>query len=195
MNDQLSLQADSSKDASPQRPKRRQMLCTRMLNNDYIKHIVRINRLCVEPVLRTVLDRESTSHAITCLGRRTSSSVYPVDLLVVALDSVELEPRHAAHLVWSRASILRCCALDNVRESLDVSVVGAVSAQVEHGDLLVGEVVVTREALVGLRTLGDGVVECEGGDVGHDALVEAGRVACGVEEGGNGADGYGCCFG
>lgn len=117
--------------------------------------------------------------------------MYPVDLRVVALDSIELQPRNTTHLVGSGASILGRSALDNIGKSLDVSKVCARCTQVEHGDLLVGEVVVAREARVGLGALGDGVVEREGGDVGHNALVEAGRVACGIEEGGDGADGDG----
>lgn len=117
--------------------------------------------------------------------------MYPVNLLVITLNGIELQPRYAAHLVGSRARVLWRSALDDVGERLYVAVVGSFSAHVEHGDLLVREVVVARQALCGFRARGDGVVERESGYVGHDAVVEARGVTCCVEEGGDGAGGDG----
>jgi hypothetical protein len=146
--------------------------------------------LSVEPVLRTVLDRKRPLNTLTRLGRRASRSVHPVNLLVIALDSIELQPRNATHVVRSRRRILWRSALDRVGQRLYVAVV-CLSAQIKRRDLLGVEVVVARDAFCGLGTSGDGVVERESGDVGHDAAVEARGVACCVEEGGDCAVGDG----
>jgi hypothetical protein len=85
----LSHQADQSKDASPQLPKRRQMLCTNdAITNDHARSI----RGSVEPVLRTIINAECTLEAFTCLWWLASCSVYTVDIRVIALDSVQLQP-------------------------------------------------------------------------------------------------------
>lgn len=85
----LSHQADQSKDASPQLPKRRQMLCT---NDAITNDNARSFRCSVEPILRTVIDAKGALEAFTCLWCLASCSVYTVDLLVITLDSVQLQP-------------------------------------------------------------------------------------------------------
>jgi hypothetical protein len=118
--------------------------------------------------------------------------VYSVDLLVITLDGVELEPRDAAHVVWSSSRILGRGALDSVWRGLNVSVV-CLGAQIECGNLLGVEVVVTRDAVRSLGTSGDGVVKRKSRNVCHDAAVEARRVTCRIEKRGDRAVGNGRC--
>lgn len=145
-----------------------------------------LSRSCVEPVLCTVLHIEALGLALTRLGCDATSSVYPVDLLVVALDSVELQPCDAAEAVGALACGLGCGALDVVGLALDVAIVDSIGLELEEGDLLLGELVVAGDALDSFGIAGDGVVEGEGGDVGESLDVEAGGIAGGVEE---------CCYG
>jgi hypothetical protein len=140
-------------------------------------------RSCVEPVLCTVLHIEALGLALTCLGCDATGSVYSVDLLVVTLDSVELQPCDASEAVGALACGLGCGALDVVGLALDVAVVDSIGLELEQGDLLLGELVVAGDALDGFGVAGDGVVEREGGDVGESLDVEAGGIAGGVEEG------------
>jgi hypothetical protein len=121
--------------------------------------------------------------------------VHPVHLLIVASHSIELQPLHAAEVVLSLAGARGRGALDVVGLGLDPAVLRIRGAQVEQRDLLLGEFVVAGQAVRGFWTGRDRVVEREGRDVGHDAVVEARVVACGVEEGGYGAIGDGCGVG
>lgn len=151
--------------------------------------------LCVEPILRTVLDSEGTLDTLACRGRHATRSVYAVDLLVspvlvIADSSIELQPRDAAELVGTFASGLRRRAL-SIDAALDAAIVGLLGLEHEERDARGGELVVARQPLVGLGRAGDGVVECQIGDLRERVDVQAGGVTCHVEEGGDGADGLG----
>jgi hypothetical protein len=116
--------------------------------------------------------------------------VHTIDVLVVALDSVELQPRDATHAVRAKLGVLGRSALDGVWSSLHVAVVALWGSEIEHGNLFVGEVVVARGTLVGFFTDGDGVLESEVCDLGEDVVVEACSIACCIEESGLCAVGY-----
>lgn len=152
-------------------------------------------RLSVKPVFRTVLDSKATLNALTCLGRRASSSVDPVNLLVrpllvVADGSIELEPRDTAEFVFAEGSGLgrRAFCVDG---ALDTAVVGILRLEIEQRHAGSRKLVVARQAVVGLGRRGDGVVERERRHLSEHIGVEAGSITRSVEERGNCTRGLG----
>lgn len=117
----------------------------------------------IEPVLRTVLDGEATLDALARLGRNTTGSVYPVDLfvspvLVSTNSGIELQPRDAAETVGTQAGGGRGWALC-IDGAFDTAVVDILGLEHEEWDAGGGELVVARQALLGLWGDGNGVVE------------------------------------
>lgn len=163
------------------------MLLYKKWNTTTTQHL-RLAR--VEPVLCAVLNLERSLLSLTRLGRNATSSVYPVNLLVVTARTKKLQPRHTSQTIRSLARILGRIRL-GIKLGLDKAVVDNIGLELEEGRLVLCELVVAGEARGSLWALGDGVVEREGGDVGEDPVVEARVVAGGVEEGGDGAVGDG----
>lgn len=171
-----------NRNAEPVLPER-----LKMLYKNAPCHITRKrpNHLCVEPVLRAVLDSKGTLGSIACLWRNASCGVYSVNLLVVTLDGLQLQPRDAAEAIGTLAGIQWGCALDLIGLCLDISVVDLVGLELEQGDLLLGELVVARQTRLGFGRCGDGVVKSQASHVGEDLDVEACSIARGIEERGN----------
>ena len=161
-------------------------------NNQSTRH-----DLSVKPVLRTVLHRKTALNPTAVLRRHTTRSVYPVNLVVrprrLALSrnrSIQLEPRNTTQTIRSLGRSRGRSTL-GINSTLHTTEVVLVRLEHEERDARGGELMVTRETLVCLCGRGDRVVECEVGDLAEDVHVEAGGVAGGVEERGDGASGFG----
>lgn len=103
--------------------------------------------LLPEPVLSGILHNEERRLSLAGLGRHTSGSAQSVNLLVVALDSLELQPRHAAQSVGALGAALWCRAIRNAL-TLDVSVVSLATSEKEQWYACGGELVVARDSVL-----------------------------------------------
>lgn len=117
--------------------------------------------------------------------------MHSVDFLVIPLNGTQLQPRHTTKTIGTRRRTHRRTTLDRIRLRKHVPEIRVGRDEVEQRDASGGEFVVAAHALLGAGGGGDGVVECEFGDVGEDVGGEAGGVAGGVEEGGDCAGGFG----
>lgn len=165
------------------------MLCTRRQHSITVQGATSCS--CVEPVLRTVLNRKTARKSFACLRCYTTSSVDAVDFLVVALHGIEFDPRHASESVRAFAGLLGCGALDSIKSCLYIPIVHSWSLQLEQWDLLLSELMVTAQPLLCLWGGGDGIIQGQASDIGKHLDVEPCSVAGCVEECGNGASGNG----
>jgi hypothetical protein len=105
-------------------------------------------RLSVEPVLRTVLDGKATLDTTAVLGRHTTGSVYPVDLVVSprisaigSSSSIQLQPRDAAEAIGALDGSRRRSTL-SIDLALDTTKVRTIGLEHEERDAGSGELVV-----------------------------------------------------
>lgn len=145
---------------------------------------------CIEPVLSGVINTDAALNTLACLGCNTSSSVYPVDLLVVAIDMDKLQPWNAAETVRSLTRILgRIHLLRDI--DVDGPEVDLVRLQLKERNTLLGELVVAGQSALSQLRVRDGIPKSDLGDRckhGRRTHTIAGR----VEERSYGADGLGC---
>jgi hypothetical protein len=149
----------------------------------------RTSRLSVEPVLGSVRHRDRSIDAFACLGCHTTGSIEPVHLLILARSSRKFQPCHASELVGAlRRSSRRIRG--GVLRRLDESIVVKLGFEEEERSSVLGELVVSRQHLLGDFGSGDCIIERHGGDVCEDR-GSTDSSASGVEERGDGADCYG----
>lgn len=147
--------------------------------------------LLPEPVLSRVLHHEERRLPLARLRRHTSRGAQPVNLLVVALDGLELQPRHATQPIGALRAVRRRRAVRHAL-GLHIPVVGGAGREKEKRYARGRELVVARDGvLLHFLLEVDGLGEGDGGD-GSEHRGGAHRVAGYVVEGCVGALELGC---